>query len=245
MLGAGGFVKEEEQLREHLLTLHDLFAFESDEQSVLARLRSWVTEYLCKPHQHLGRKGSVCPFVPRAIRRQTLRFAVVRLSPSDRARHIEEAVLRYKDVFFGLFDGAGEDRIYFSLLMVFPDVWPEETASLIDRTQKRLKPYFVRQGLMLGEFHSRNEAPGLHNPEFRPQQSPVPMLVIRHMVPGDIVFLNKDIDPASDRVEFLSAYLKTQTSLTPKERAYAEGALKAAQEEDGEDTIREGQPRPT
>jgi len=44
---------------------------------------------------------------------------------------------------------------------------------------ERCKPNFVERGLMLGEFWSGNDSPGVHNPEFRPLDSPVPLLVIR------------------------------------------------------------------
>jgi Cys-tRNA(Pro)/Cys-tRNA(Cys) deacylase len=46
---------------------------------------------------------------------------------------------------------------------------------------------------MVGEFHAAPpDKRGLWNPEFRPLWSPVPMLVIRHMVPTDVLFLKDD-----------------------------------------------------
>ena len=42
---------------------------------------------------------------------------------------------------------------------------------------------------MLGDFHPFSQSPGIHNPDFRPLKSPIPMLVIRHMVISDWLFL--------------------------------------------------------
>ena len=60
---------------------------------------------------------------------------------------------------------------------------------------------------MLGEFHNRTETPGLHNPQFRPLRSPIPLLAIRFMVESDLPFL-KNTDDISLRVRYLKAYLK-------------------------------------
>jgi len=48
---------------------------------------------------------------------------------------------------------------------------------------------------MIGEFHNGPpDKGGLWNPAFRPLRSPVPMLVVRHMVPTDYPFLRDDPD---------------------------------------------------
>jgi len=83
-----------------------------------------------------------------------------------------------------------------------------DAAKLIDDAQNELKASFVDVGLMLGEFHSENESPGLRNPEFRPLRSPVPMLAIRHMVESDLPFLRRSIDAPSVRASYLRSYLR-------------------------------------
>jgi hypothetical protein len=57
------------------------------------------------------------------------------------------------------------------------------------------------------------------------------MLVIRHMVPSDIVFLSKPHDSAAARVDFLTSYLACQSNLTAADRAHAESLLQAAARE--------------
>jgi hypothetical protein len=42
---------------------------------------------------------------------------------------------------------------------------------------------------MIGQFHPKCDQPGLWNDDFRPLRSPIPLLAIRIMVPGDLPFL--------------------------------------------------------
>ncbi len=88
-----------------------------------------------------------------------------------------------------------------------PDIHIEDTSKLIDSVQQKLKPLFVESGLMIGEFHKRNESPGLHNPNFRPLRSPIPLLAIRFMVEADLPFLLNAADPRL-RIRYLESYLK-------------------------------------
>ena len=60
---------------------------------------------------------------------------------------------------------------------------------------------------MLGEFHNRTESPGLHNPNFRPLRSPIPLLAIRYMVEVDLPFLVM-ADDLGLRIRYLKAYLQ-------------------------------------
>jgi hypothetical protein len=64
----------------------------------------------------------------------------------------------------------------------------------LDGIQRPLRDEFVREGLMLGEFHPLSQAKGIHNNEFRPLRSPIPMLTIRHMVSTDWLFLSENAE---------------------------------------------------
>ena len=156
-------------------------------------ISNWTRDYLAQPHSNLGRPGPVCPFTPEALLRDTLHIKVVRFV-SDPSREIEQAVIAAQQAFMDL-EPAGEGAIYKAILLVFPDVALADAPVLIDATKERLKPSFVNSGLMLGEFHESNVGPGLHNDQFQPLRSPIPMLVIRFMVSSDLVFLNRESDP--------------------------------------------------
>jgi hypothetical protein len=190
-------------------------------------IAGWVKEYLPNPHPSLGRMGPVCPYTAGAVTRNSVRIIVLRLGPVNRAGQIEKEVLRYKDVFERERAAMGEEeRVYAVLMLAFPDVSLGDAPELVDGTKERLKPQFVNEGLMLGEFHQANESPGLHNAGFRPLRSPVPMLVMRQMVPSDIAFLDRPEEPDERRASFLEAYLRLP-GLTAAERARAERGLPA------------------
>lgn len=175
--------------------------------SYLTQTTEWVENFLAKPHPDLGRAGAVCPFLPRALQINTIRLAVIRTRGLDQSQ-LEEIVKRYRDFFLELEPREGEVAFYKAIMLVFPDVSAAEASQLIDRVQQKLKPFFVEEGLMIGEFHARNQSPGLHNPDFRPLQSPVPMLAIRFMAESDLPFLERVTDEPQLRIRYLEAYLK-------------------------------------
>jgi hypothetical protein len=155
-------------------------------------------------------------------------MAVYRRRQAPSSAEIIRLVRKQRLEFVAFRMSLGEDRLFSATMLAFPDVEPSEAPELIDGTRDVLKPEFVRDGLMLGEFHADNEQGGLHNPNFRPLRSSVPMLVIRSMVPSDIVFLSKPHDSPATRVDFLTSYLACQTQLSAAERSHAEGLLQAA-----------------
>lgn len=214
-------------------TAGQIRALKSD-VDVLTTVLDWVENFLARPHSDLGREGKVCPFVPESLARNTLQFFVVRLAEKnpDDTSIIEKHVQHFRDYFLSQERMEGKADIFRSLLMIFPDVTAEEAPVLIDSVQKKLKPSFVKEGLMLGEFHALNNAPGLRNPNFHPLRSPIPLLAIRHMVESDIDFLNRLIDHPSARIQFLTAYLQyLGSSLSAVNRMRAQEALAAAEQE--------------
>ncbi|MBW4692920.1 MAG: hypothetical protein KME27_14290 [Lyngbya sp. HA4199-MV5] len=196
----------------------------------LTEMNEWVKNFLGRPHPDLGRSGPVCPFVPRALQLDTIRLAVIHTQAMGQAQ-VEEIVRCYRDQFLELEPKSGELAFYKAIMLVFPDVSPEQAPELIDAVQQKLKPFFVEQGLMLGEFHQHNETPGLHNPDFRPLRSPIPMLAIRFMAESDLPFLERISDQPQLRVRYLQAYLNRMSSIIKDESklSHARSALALAQ----------------
>ena len=102
----------------------------------------------------------------------------------------------------------GPKAQYKAIILIFPFISLEEAPEMIDGLQKKLKPLFVSEGLMVGEFHKLNNACGLHNDSFFPLRTPTPCLAIRNMVPSDIVFLNGAEFSADTRRRMISRYLE-------------------------------------
>ncbi|HYI11614.1 MAG TPA: hypothetical protein VEK57_21330 [Thermoanaerobaculia bacterium] len=194
----------------------------------LVATTEWIRQFLARPHPDLGRPGPVCPFVPSAITQDKIWLSTVNLGPSDRPA-MREVVTRYRDLFLDLEPKAGEASMWKAIVVVFPNVATEE-AVVIDEIQAELKPHFVEAGLMIGEFHERNEGEGLRNPNFRPLRSPIPSVAIRFMVDSDLPFLQRMMYPPDLRATFLKSYLRRLSpTLTKSQFETAVNALVTAE----------------
>jgi len=156
-------------------------------QKALAEIVSWSRDFLVPGHPDLGRPGPVCPFTKPSIDKDLffLAYPVVGASIGEMAA----TVVEYRDWHAELASELGEmDRQLLTFLILFPDFDHTDSAEL-DRLQAHLKDEFVKQGLMVGQFHPVCEQPGLWNEDFRPLRAPLPLLAIRYMVPFDLPFL--------------------------------------------------------
>ncbi len=201
-----------------LYTYNEIEKFQKD-LLYLIQTSEWIRNFLTKPHQDLGRSGKVCPYIPYSLKADTIQLAVIRSSTPSK-HYMEEIVKGYKDIFLQIEPTAGEASIYKVILLLFPDVNIDDTPTVIDDVQKKLKPLFVEAGLMLGEFHMCNQSQGLHNPNFRPLRSPIPMLAIRFMVESDLPFLNLSNDEPQLRIKYLEAYLNRFANNFKEEKNY-------------------------
>jgi hypothetical protein len=147
----------------------------------LSAILDWIEQFLCAPNAALGRTGNVCPYAKTAILKRSLEFyrnystSVAGLA-SDMEQHLEEFLQSERS-----------DDIYYCRLIV-PDALGD-ASDAIEHVQKQLKPMFVENRLMVGQFFPDCAEPGLRNRDFRPLQTPVPLLAIRNMVLSDIAFL--------------------------------------------------------
>ncbi|HVK21689.1 MAG TPA: hypothetical protein VM677_10060 [Actinokineospora sp.] len=174
----------------------------------LGTILDWARQYLTRPHESLGRKGSVCPFVQASIDRRKFFLTVYPGRPQDPAQ-VAAALLPFRDWFLELAPRTQPTSQLTTILVLFPDLLPEDIDAVIDGTQDELKNDYVDRGLMIGEFHDGPpDKGGLWNPDFRPLRSPVPLLAIRHMVPTDFPFLRENR-------EHTLAYLRQFASQVP------------------------------
>jgi hypothetical protein len=180
----------------------------ADPDRVIARALSWIRDFVAHPNPDVGRKGPVCPFVPTSLTRNLMSFVEL-AGPVDRTR-IVECLKELRGQFLEQFPTEDEGRaaLFKTFVIVFPEMRDEDAQELIDQVQSDLKPTFVRDVLMLGQFHPNNETEGIRNTAFRPLKSPVPMLVIRYMLQSDIVFLKDEAYSPMDRMQFAVSYLR-------------------------------------
>jgi hypothetical protein len=223
-------------IRADFFSADEVRALATQENPELVEIVDWCENFLGKPSALVGRTGNVCPFVPEAMMRGSLKFTLIALRGRGGAavREIEEVVIACRDHFVRREEAQGKIDIFGSMVILFPDVTRDEAMTVIDPSQRKLKPTFVKQGLMLGEFHPLSPTPGLRNQSFRPLRSPIPLLAIRHMVESDVDFLMAPVDPAATRVESLRAYLQfLGSSMSVASQIKAKEALRVAEAEVG------------
>ena len=180
----------------------------------LTSILQWADDYLCRPHPELGRPGAVCPFTRPALKKDLL-FLTVYPGADPDFDEVADVVRRYRDWFLELEPVEMPMAQYKFIGIIFPDVTEAGYEPLIEGVQSRLKPEYVAQGIMIGEFHPGPPKPGgLWNPDFRPLRSPLPLLGTRHMVPTDFLFLKDDPD-------YLAGYLERFRDALPL-RMYSE-----------------------
>ena len=159
--------------------------------SDLAALRTvadWIKSFVVRPHKDLGRAGPVCPFVPESLERKTLWLAPEQIA--DRGEPgVIELVSGYKRLFLETQPTGGDDADYKVIVVVFTDLPADRAQGVFDDVLQQLAvPSYVEDGILFGPFYEGNEDTAIYNSGFRPFQSPVPFLFVRHGVISDWKF---------------------------------------------------------
>lgn len=88
--------------RQQLFTLFDITQNKvpKEEAAVINTIAAeYIEGFLAKPHPDLGRKGPVCPFVPKSMRLNSLYFCVMRTENDFNSEEIEKFMLNLKEKF--------------------------------------------------------------------------------------------------------------------------------------------------
>jgi hypothetical protein len=199
---------------------------------------NWIDKFITKPNEVVGRRGPVCPFVPRSIGSKKLFYALSQADGPHRDTAMRDAMTA-KQIFRPLLGDGDPDDLYDCLVLVLPYLASAQGGEILRSVHFSLKPAFVSSGFMLGEFHDAFDNRGLHNESFLSARSPVPLLVLRRMVGTDIFFLQEEDEPTERRLEYIRHYLYLLRSrLTKAEIEYAETLMKKLEE--GTNDIEEG-----
>ncbi len=162
--------------------------------------------FAASPNPNKGSSGAVCPFLPKAIKNDTIRCAIIDNETFD-VDTISTILDDYIKLFLDFSKGEKELKIYYSLIILFPNMNTKQSELLLTTIHKEYKKKMVYDGLMIGEFFPSNEKVGLYSDSFHPLRSQVPMIAIRYLIPEDILFLNNDSDSIEDRIEYLKGYI--------------------------------------
>jgi Domain of unknown function (DUF6875) len=164
---------------------------ESDREALQA-VADWIKTFVVKPHKDLGRAGTVCPFVPGSLERKTLWLAPERIADWD-VPEVVELMRGYKKLLLDIRPTDGDDLVYNVIVVVFSDLPADRAQSVFDDVLRDLAVRsYVEDGILFGPYYEGNEGTALYNSSFRPFQSPVPFLFVRHGVTGDWKFFLDD-----------------------------------------------------
>ena len=156
--------------------------------AALRKVADWMKSFVTRPHKDLGREGPVCPFVPGGLERKTLWLAsehVANLSVAD----VVQLMNGYKSLFLDAQPTDGDEANYKVIIVVFTDLPADRAQGVFgDVLQHLAVPSYVEDGILFGPFYEGNEGTAIYNPGFRPFQSPVPFLFVRHEVISDWKF---------------------------------------------------------
>jgi hypothetical protein len=156
--------------------------------AALHAVADWIKTYVVKPHKDLGRAGPVCPFVPGALERETLWLALEQIADRD-VPDVVELIGGYQRLFLDGQPTDGDDASYKVIVVVFTDLSADRAQGVFGDVLQRLAvPSYVEDGIVFGPFYEGHEGTAIYNSSFRPFQSPVPFLFVRHGVISDWKF---------------------------------------------------------
>ena len=158
----------------------------------LRAVADWIKAFVVNPHKDLGRAGAVCPFVPGSLERKTLWLAPEQIADRD-VPEVVELMNGYRRLLLDTRPTDGDDVTYNVIVVVFSDLPADRAQGVFDDVLKQLAvPSYAEDGNLFGPFYEGNEGTAIYNSSFRPFQSPVPFLFVRHGVIGDWKFFLDD-----------------------------------------------------
>ena len=177
------------------LTLHPIAAIkgaqthtdldcDADAFETLVTLADWVESYLCAGHPQLGRIGAVCPWCPTSVEHNVMWLAT---TEATGGAELEQSLADLAPLWRDTAPKEGALSSNKAFIVARPN--SPDTGEGVLELQKKIKPGFVKSGLMFGEFFPTNDKTAVRSDTFKPLRAPVPLLVVRDMVPLDAVFL--------------------------------------------------------
>jgi hypothetical protein len=159
----------------------------------LHAIAGWIKTYVIEPHKDLGRAGPVCPFVPVSLERKVLWLAPEQIADRD-VPEVVELVNGYRRLLLDTRPTDG-DVNYNVIVVVFSDLPADRAQGVFDDVIRQLAvPSYAEDGILFGPYYEGNATTAIYNSSFRPFQSPVPFLFVRHGVTGDWKFFLDDED---------------------------------------------------
>jgi hypothetical protein len=158
----------------------------------LRAVADWIKTFVVKPHKDLGRAGTVYPFVPVSLERKALWLAPEQVADRD-VPEVVELMSGYRRLLLDTRPTEGDDVIYNVIVVVFTDLSADRAQGVFAEVLQHLGlPSYMEDGVLFGPYYEGNKGTAVYNSSFRPFQSPVPFLFVRHGVISDWKFFLDD-----------------------------------------------------
>ncbi len=158
------------------------------EREALGAVADWIKNFILEPNDQLGRPGPVCPFMPTSVERQTMWLAPEHIGDGSTA-HVIDVMNSYKRRLLDVGPPDGGETNYNVITVVFTDLPEDRAQNLFDDVLGEIAvPSYAEEGIVFGPFFNGNPATAIYNNGFRPFQSPVPFIFVRHGVVSDWKF---------------------------------------------------------
>jgi hypothetical protein len=128
------------------------------------------------------------------LERKTLWLAAEQIGDRDMPE-VVELMSGYKRLLLDTRPTEGDDVVYNVIVVVFTDLSADRAQGVFDDVLEQLAvPSYVEDGILFGPYYEGNTGTAVYNSSFRPFESPVPFLFVRHGVTSDWKFFLDDVD---------------------------------------------------
>lgn len=179
---------------------------DADLRATFAAALAWMQQFIMHPHADLGRKGPICPFARPAHEERALLFCAFDCAAIPFNEYLD-IVMGLPAIYGRLAASQPAPSDLFSICVLPMNLRPDSWYKFIDCAHALLKPFYMRAGLMLGEFHPASAVQGARSVTFRPMRADVPLFAIRAMSPHDALFIDRETTPLGIRIHELECYL--------------------------------------
>lgn len=157
-------------------------------REALRAVADWIKTFILEPNDEIGRPGPVCPYMPTSVERQRMWLAPENIA-HRKAADVIEVVNNYKRQLLGVGSSDGSEINYDVITVVFTDLTADRAQSLFDEVLSEIAvTAYAEDGIVFGPFYNGNGGTAIYNNDFRPFQSPVPFIFVRHGVVADWKF---------------------------------------------------------
>lgn len=161
----------------------------NDREPVVNATREWLRKFVGRPQPQLGRRGSLCPFVPQALAKGTIEYRHRPELADVSAPELANALIEEVDDFVAC---TPFGDILHTRLVLLPGGTSEAWARLDRIYYRELKDAAVQRCAMVGQFHPHCDEVSVRMPSLLTSRAPEAMLAIRRMAVHDVLFLQDE-----------------------------------------------------